>query len=263
MKTILFILFIVPAICRAQDILVKTDKSEVKVKVIEITDAAIKYKKWDNADGPLYNIAKSDVFMIIYTNGQREIIKQTDNSPADASTANSGTSLSHVGSSSALSSINYQANTGAGIDTAVDYKNLKIKYKPSRILYWFEQPATLGIQQEFRIIKNALKIGASTDYFMVEGYSQTLYSVYAAPYIAINRISGNYKNQDKGLFINAKIGYSSLSVSADGKAESAEGVMYGLGADYFITKGLGLSLSGFKFSGSQFNYQAGICFNVL
>lgn len=258
MKTILCILFILSAFfCKAQDVLVKTDKSEAKVKVVEITESTIKYKKWENPDGPLYNITKSDVFMIIYSNGEREIIKQINAAQSNAS-SNNGNSAGNT-----TSSYFGTLATASGIDTSIDYKSPKVKYSPTRLLYWFESSTIIGFQQEIRLFRNTLNAGFATDYFMVKGYSQTLYSLYAEPYLPLNRITGNYEKQDKGLFTNAKIGYSSLSVSIDGKTESAGGVMYGLGADYFITKGFGLSLSAFKFSESKFNYQAGICLNIL
>ncbi|MGZ2369690.1 hypothetical protein ACXR6G_07870 [Ancylomarina sp. YFZ004] len=73
----------------AQDIIIKRNGGEIQSKILEITIETIKYKKFDNQTGPIRNIAKSDVFMIIYENGEREkfelkketIQKQT-NSPS-------------------------------------------------------------------------------------------------------------------------------------------------------------------------------------
>ncbi len=56
----------------SQDILIKKSGEEIKTKVIEITNDVIKYKEFDFLDGPLRNMAISDVFMIIYANGKRE-----------------------------------------------------------------------------------------------------------------------------------------------------------------------------------------------
>lgn len=245
---------------RAQDVIIKNDKTEIKSKVTEITETAIKYKKWDNVDGPVYNISKADVFMIIYANGQREVIKKESLSKAD----NTKTQDNNTGSSLALSLQQTAGKTNSGIDTTIDYKNIKIKYRPTRILYWFESPpTTLGIQQEMRIMKNTLNIGTEIDYFFVSGYSQILYSFYAAPYLPLNRLMGNYKDQDKGLFINGKIGYSSLSVQYNGNTSTDGGLMIGAGADYLITNNFGLSIAGFKFKDSKFFFQAGICVNIL
>jgi hypothetical protein len=59
-----------------QDVIVKNDKTEIQCKVVEIAEQTIKYKKWTMQDGPLYNVAKDDVFMIIYSNGTREKFDQ-------------------------------------------------------------------------------------------------------------------------------------------------------------------------------------------
>ncbi|RAK69450.1 hypothetical protein DLM85_00860 [Hymenobacter edaphi] len=57
---------------QAQDVIIKNDKSEISAKVIEITEDHIKYRLFDFLDGPLYNVRKTDVWMIIYEKGRRE-----------------------------------------------------------------------------------------------------------------------------------------------------------------------------------------------
>lgn len=66
---------------KAQDIIVKNDKTELKAKILEITDAAIKYKKFEMQDGPIYSILKTDVFMIIYQNGTKEYMDNKQTKP--------------------------------------------------------------------------------------------------------------------------------------------------------------------------------------
>lgn len=56
----------------SQDIIVKRDNSEIKVKVIEIQENLIKYKPFDFLDGPLRNIYISEVLRIVYENGKIE-----------------------------------------------------------------------------------------------------------------------------------------------------------------------------------------------
>ena len=56
----------------AQDKIIKLDATEIKCKVVEITDNSIKYRKWTNQAGPLYNVSKSEVFMIMYADGTIE-----------------------------------------------------------------------------------------------------------------------------------------------------------------------------------------------
>lgn len=56
----------------AQDVIVKKDQSTVMSKVLEITSTEIKYKKWNNQDGPTYSIDRSEVACINYENGEVE-----------------------------------------------------------------------------------------------------------------------------------------------------------------------------------------------
>jgi len=80
MKKIFLILVIVTGFgitAQAQDIILKKpDASEIKAKVLEITDDQIKYKEFDFQDGPTRNINISEVFMIIYENGKIEFFKK-------------------------------------------------------------------------------------------------------------------------------------------------------------------------------------------
>jgi hypothetical protein len=58
----------------AQDVIIKRNGDEINALVKEITAQEIKYKRFDNPEGPLISIAKSDVFMIKYQNGTSEVI---------------------------------------------------------------------------------------------------------------------------------------------------------------------------------------------
>lgn len=57
----------------AQDIILKLNGDEIKSKVLEISSETIKYKEFDFQDGPTRIINISDVHMIIYESGRREI----------------------------------------------------------------------------------------------------------------------------------------------------------------------------------------------
>ena len=62
-------------ICFAQDIIVTVDsktESRIRAKVTEVTADEIKYKNYDNQDGPVYSLPKSVVSAIIYENGNVE-----------------------------------------------------------------------------------------------------------------------------------------------------------------------------------------------
>jgi hypothetical protein len=61
------------------DLIVLRSAEEVKGKVVEITTDLIKYKRCDMPDGPVYSVRKSEVFMIKYANGSKEIINPEGN----------------------------------------------------------------------------------------------------------------------------------------------------------------------------------------
>lgn len=57
----------------AQDFIIMKNGDEIKAKVQEVGVWEVKYKFFDNPDGPLYTILKSDIFMIKYENGSKEV----------------------------------------------------------------------------------------------------------------------------------------------------------------------------------------------
>ena len=70
-KILLFIVFFASiSTASAQDVIVKKDRSTILSKVIEISTTEVKYKKWNNQNGPNYTIPKSDVKAINYENGE-------------------------------------------------------------------------------------------------------------------------------------------------------------------------------------------------
>ncbi len=56
----------------AQDIVVTVDSKSIKAKVLEINDQEIKYKDFENLEGPTYVMKRTDVHMIVYQNGKVE-----------------------------------------------------------------------------------------------------------------------------------------------------------------------------------------------
>lgn len=71
----------------AQDVIVKTDNSTILSKVEEISAESIKYRKWDNLDGPVYVLNISEVISINYSNGTMETFKGKTNSDIEVKTA--------------------------------------------------------------------------------------------------------------------------------------------------------------------------------
>ncbi len=86
MKSILTILvFLIAFAAKAQDTLYLKNGNFISAKVIEIGTQEIKYKKTQNIDGPVYVINKTDVAMIEYASGYKDIFGQEQ---SDVATTN-------------------------------------------------------------------------------------------------------------------------------------------------------------------------------
>lgn len=86
-KLYLFLAMIAIAGCAfAQDTIVLRDGSELQVKVEKVTDEALEFHMWSNLNGPLRVKKVSDVFMVKYSDGSREVFKATQATQTPKST---------------------------------------------------------------------------------------------------------------------------------------------------------------------------------
>lgn len=69
--TLLCLICIYPV--SAQDIITKTDGTDIQAKVTEVSQAQVSYKKYTNLDGPTYILNVSEILMITHENGEREM----------------------------------------------------------------------------------------------------------------------------------------------------------------------------------------------
>lgn len=85
MKKILFLLIVLTFGFKAksQDAIVKKDNTEIAAKVQELIGDLIKYKDFDNLDGPIKNIAIADVKFILYANGKKEYFGLNTTKPVE------------------------------------------------------------------------------------------------------------------------------------------------------------------------------------
>lgn len=80
MKKIVFTLitsFVAFSTCYSQDILTKKSGEDIQAKVLEVTSNEVKYKKFDNQNGPTFSILKSDLLMVRYENGTKDLFNET------------------------------------------------------------------------------------------------------------------------------------------------------------------------------------------
>ena len=134
MKKFFLILFSVVFInaLNAQDFIIKKNGDEVTAKIEEVGVSEIKYKKFDNQDGPLYTILKSEIFMIKYANGTKEVFS------ADAAIATGeNVTLAQSGSQEPATVIIYRKNSPSGFAVVYDvYADTKYITKVANNTYF-------------------------------------------------------------------------------------------------------------------------------
>ena len=90
MKRILFVILTLGLFTisiYSQDIITTKSGEDIKAKITEVTQTEIKYKKFDNLEGPIFSILKSEVIMIVYENGTKDILKDVTQQQAKTNTA--------------------------------------------------------------------------------------------------------------------------------------------------------------------------------
>jgi hypothetical protein len=64
----------------AQDIITLKNGKDIQVLVQEVREVDIKFKKFDNPNGPNYILKKSEIFMIKYKNGSKDVFADNTSS---------------------------------------------------------------------------------------------------------------------------------------------------------------------------------------
>lgn len=76
------------SVINAQDIITQKNGDEIQVKVMEVGTQDVKYKKYGNDSGPTYTLSKSEIFMIKYENGEKDMFENDSENPSDVTPSN-------------------------------------------------------------------------------------------------------------------------------------------------------------------------------
>lgn len=141
MKKILISIFciIFSTLLFSQDNIILKSGEELKVKITEVSDSNIKYKKLDFLEGPNFTINTSDIFMIKYSNGHKQVINTTQEpsiSKEQYSTIEEGT-IVPLYAARTLSSKNMQVGSLVEfrVRSAIVDKNNYVLIKPNELVY--------------------------------------------------------------------------------------------------------------------------------
>lgn len=75
--SIIFIMILFSnTLCFSQDIITKKTSETIQSKILEVTTTEIKYKNFDNQDGPIYTLPKAEISMILYENGTKDVFNE-------------------------------------------------------------------------------------------------------------------------------------------------------------------------------------------
>ena len=87
-RTFLFFAFfcVSAATVFAQDIITLKNGDDIQALVQEIGTDEVKYKKFDNPNGPNYTLKKSEIFMIRYENGSKDVFTKQETPQNDPET---------------------------------------------------------------------------------------------------------------------------------------------------------------------------------
>lgn len=100
MKKYIFLIIVIIAttikVAYGQDVITMKNGDEVKAKILEILPDAVTYKKFDNLDGPSYTESKSNIFMIRYKNGSKDVFKEQSQSSANVVASSDEEKKSHA-----------------------------------------------------------------------------------------------------------------------------------------------------------------------
>jgi len=122
---VIITLCIISISTNAQDLITKKDGTDISAKVLEVTITEIKYKKFENLSGPIFTMLKSDVLMIRYENGTKDIFNEPIS--VSSNTKNEGTTY-----------FNEKPNLNSGFHEMIVGEKVDI-YKKNKNLIFFIQ----------------------------------------------------------------------------------------------------------------------------
>ncbi|GEM_PF-512622 len=128
-----FLLAATVSVVSAQDVITQKNGEEIQAKVLEVGAKDVKYKRFGNDTGPTYTLKASDIFMIKYENGEKDMFGNTpEESETPAVRPNSPTQRTSVASQSSNQN---RANNANRVQPARESENTTPKEEPIRKAY--------------------------------------------------------------------------------------------------------------------------------
>ena len=204
-------------ISKGQDVITLKNGEDIQAIVTDIGENNIMYKKADNPNGPVYSLKKSEVFMIAYANGSKDVFTTGGTNTSTKTNTNTKTNAAPT-TKIQTQSTNTSPRFKLGINGGVQLPMGDLR-DPDRTYLYFGG----GISAEFLIIQR-IGVGISAGYYGYEvesGSIKTLCSfmpiTLTGKFYVLTKGFQPYVGFDAGLYVmGAKItieGYGSESNS--------------------------------------------------
>ena len=122
MKNIIFVLLLSPIFVLSQDLIMLKNGDELTVKITEVSDEVIKYKKIDFLEGPNFNIKTSEIFLIKYSNGEKQLFNNQNTSSNNNNNSNGSYSEIQEGTIVSLYSARTLTSKSLSVGSMVEFR---------------------------------------------------------------------------------------------------------------------------------------------
>lgn len=154
MRKILIAFFVIFALQSfSQDVIFLNNGDEIEAKVLEIHINTIDYKRFSNIDGPTYHLDKSEIFMIKYLSGEKDLfnVKNSSSTPNNNIPSNTSATAEFV----------YDASIGNSNCQVQKSRGAKIYGDRANEVYFREDIVFYGYDFTYLKLSNARKMGQS------------------------------------------------------------------------------------------------------
>ena len=100
----------------SQDIIVTKDAKKIEAKITEVSKSEIRYKEFDNLDGPIFVLSTDEINTIIYSNGKVTLF-ETYTPQKESQEVQSGEGKANVANGQALSNQDESGNVSENANT--------------------------------------------------------------------------------------------------------------------------------------------------
>ncbi len=84
MRALLVAIYVLAGLAsKAQDTVFKSDGKQIAAKVIEVSKSEIRYKLENDTTGPVYVLPKSEVYMVEYASGRKDVFAAENNEKSE------------------------------------------------------------------------------------------------------------------------------------------------------------------------------------